>query len=501
MARRAEILQELAAAAAGPAALLIGLRGALPTLGRGLWGPADPWLNSDFQGGWWLWWAWSRDAAGADPWSAIGWPSGLETVAGVFPNPTDWWLAGHLLGPPSVAAWNGVQLTWLLLNLLAAHAMLRAAGAGRLSAAAAGALLGASPVLLHEVAGGRPSTLVVWPGLLCMALLYRGTGWRAGIAAGLLAAVQGVAYAWYGVALALMALPLLRRGRWRLLGAAVLTGALAVAPYLWWLSRGLSGLPTDRPPAGYTALPLAGLWGMVDVPARYRLHPLLFGASLLGLRGGMRWLIAAWIGLAIAVGPAVSWALGDPLAAGPWAWVSWALAAAARNHHPLRAALLALPALAAALALGLDRMAPRARRLLALGLLASAAWTLGAVDEVTSYDQPIAPPFSELAIPGEGPVIDLLGVRGGCAMGLQTFHGRPIAEPAWGQRPRTGYQGRLERLSRGEPAPPWLWDRLAEAGFTYVLLFDRYGDADPRLEPQLAEDLGPPVAPGIYALP
>ncbi len=311
-----------------------------------------------------------------------------------------------------------------------------------------------------------------------------------------------MAYAWYGVALAAMALPLLRRGRGRLLAAAVLAGALAISPYLWWLSQGLSGVPTDRPPAGYTALPLAGLWGTVEVPARYRLHPLLFGASLLGLRGGLRWLIAAWIGLAIAVGPAVSWALGEPLAAGPWAWVSWAWDAAARNHHPLRTTLLALPALAAALALGLDRMGTRARRILSLGLMASAFWTLsGAMDEATSYDQPLTPPFSELAIPGEGPVIDLLGVRGGCAMGLQTFHGRPIAEPAWGQRPRTGYQGRLERLSRGEPAPPWLWERLGEAGFTHLLLFDRYGEADPRLEHQLTDALGPPVAPGIYALP
>ena len=530
---------ELLAAAAGPAVLLTGLRGVLPTLKAGLWGPADPWLNVDFNGGWWLWWAGAEQAAGRDPFTRVDWPAGAESIAGVFPNPLELLALGWTLGAPTALAWNLVQLLTLLLNLLASHALMRAAGASRLAAAAGGALLAASPVLLHEVAGGRPVTLVAWPGLLALALLARvlrrpgeagpdeaGDGARgealsgraaitAGLVAGLLAAAQGVAYAWYGVALLLVGATLIGGAliggalaggvgrRWRdaasgpALAAAVAAGGLCVTPYLWWLLDGLAGVPMDLPPAGYTALPLAGLWGL-EVPERYWLHPLLFGASLLGLRGGGRWLAAGWVGLAIAVGPAVTWALGEPFAAGPWAWVSWAVEAANRNHHPIRATLFACPLLACALALGVDRM--RWSRAVAIGVLASSVWGIGALDRVATYAQPPAPPFAEVVIPGEGAVADVLGQRAQTALSLQTVHGRAITEPLWMVRAPEGFHGRLDGLSRGAAPPAGFWDALAASGVSHVLVLDRFGDAAPQVTAIVEQALGPPVTPGVYAL-
>jgi len=517
---------EALAAAAGPAVLLVGLRGVLPTLKTGLWGPADPWLNVDFNGGWWLWWAGSEQASGRSPWARVDWPAGAESIAGVFPNPLELLALGWVVGAPTALAWNLVQLATVVLNLLAAHALMRAAGASRLAAAAGGALLAASPVLLHEVAGGRPVTLVAWPGLLALALLARvvfrassdasdavetsGEGALSGraavavgVAAGALAAAQGIAYAWYGAALLLMGVAAIAPGlrRWRAVGpavaAAVVTGLVCVAPYLWWLADGLSAVPVDVPPAGYTSLPLAGLWGMA-VPERYWLHPLLFGASLLGVRGGGRWLAAGWVGLAIAVGPGVTWALGEPFAAGPWAWVSWLIEAANRNHHPLRATLFALPLLATALALGVDRM--RWPRAVAVGVLVSSVWGMGALDRVGTYAQPPTPPFAAVAIPGEGAVADVLGQRAQTALSLQTVHGRAVTEPLWTVRQQEGFHGRLDGLSRGVAPPEGFWDALRASGVSHVLVFDRFGDVSPGVAVIVEDMLGPPVTSGVYAL-
>ncbi len=542
MERARSIAAELLAAAAGPVALLIGLRGVLPTLGAGLWGPADPWLNGDFSGGWWLWWAF---ASGGDAFAGVSWPRGIGTVAGVIPNPLDMWALAALLGPPTVAAWNGVQLTWALLNLLSAYALTRALGAGRAASAVAGALLAASPVLLHEVAGGRPSSLVIWPGLSALALLVGGRRWQAGVAAGLLAALQGEAYAWHGFVLILAGLPLVRwdRAGLKVAAAAAIAGALAIAPYLLWLADGLAAVPTDRPPAGYTALPLAGLLGLDIVPSRYRAHLLLLplalaaaaGAAIGGRRGAarraagssdaqgsaagaapstrgavpgpstaLRALAGAVIALGIALGPSISWDLGEPIAAGPWAWVSWAWEGARRMHHPVRATLIGLPLLAAAGALGLEglrRALPRpAWWVIIAGLLGSSALSWKGMDEATTYAQPPAPPFAEVAIPGEGPVVDLLGMRGRTALSLQTVHGHPVAEPLWFRRAGGGIEGQLDALSRGQAAPPSLWGQLRDQGFTYLLVFDRFGDAPPAAEAQVREALGEPVAPGIYPL-
>ncbi len=467
-----------------------GLRRVLPTLGSGLWGPADPFLNGDFNGGWWLWWASSEAArGGAAGWSLLDWPHGAS-LAPVIPNPGDMLLLG-LSGPPTVAAWNGVQALHLVLLLVSTVVLARAFGARWWAAGAAASLVAASPILLHEVAGGRPSNLVVWPGLLALACLVRGRG----VAAGLLAALQGVAYAWHGLVLVLVGLPLLRSRR--VITIAVVVGALAVAPYAAWLARGLSAVPTDLPAAGYTHLPLAGLVGLDAVPPRFRLHPLLLVLGLVGLRAGWRPLLAGGIGLVLALGPEIETTLGHPLATGPLAWLAWALPPVNRMHHPLRATLLALPLIAAALALGLSQV--RGGRWLAVGVVVAGLWNHGPMDEATTYDQRGGPPFAELDLPS-GPVVDLLGMHHRTVLSLQTVHGQPVLEPLWFQRPRTGAQGQVERLVRTGRADPGLWDELAAGGFEHVLVLDRFGTGE-GVRVTVERALGPPVAEGVYALP
>ncbi|MCB9761871.1 MAG: hypothetical protein H6739_18725 [Alphaproteobacteria bacterium] len=478
------------------AVLACGLKGPLMSLGRGLWGPQDPWRNGDFVVGWWWWWAASERWRGIDWLARVDWPEGMTTIAPVIPNPLDMAILG-LLGPPTPLAWNLAQGGHLVALVLSAFVLGRAAGAAPWASAAGASLVAASPVLLHEVAGGRPSGLVVWPGLLCLACLQR-AGWRWGVAAGLLAALQGVAYAWHGLALVLIGLPLVRSGR--TLGVGVLVGALAVAPYLIWLLDGLAGVPTDLPQAGYTALPLGGLFALKPMPPRFLLHPLLIVASLLALGRGRRWLAAGAIGLTLAVGPAPTWDLGEPLGAGPWAWVAWAFPPAARMHHPIRVTLLALPVLGVAAAVGLDRL--RWGRGVAAGLVLAAAANHRAMDQASSYDRPTTPPFADVAaalpLP-DGPVIDLLGMPHSTALSLQPYHRRPILEPLWGRRTDRPLQRGAEALSRGESPPPGFWSEAEADGFVGVLVLDRFGDGAPARE-RLDQTLGESAFAGVHVL-
>lgn len=468
-----------------------GLRRVLPTLGTGLWGPADPFRNGDFNGGWWLWWASDQAVSGEPGWTRLDWPHGVETLAGVIPNPGDMLLLG-LTGPPTVLAWNGVQLLHLVAALIATVVLARAAGATWWAGGAAASLLAASPVLLHEVAGGRPSNLIVWPGLLALAALLRGRG----LTVGVLAALQAVAYAWHGLILLVVGLPLIRS--WRTAGLAALVGALAVTPYLWWLVDGLGQVPTDTPQVGYTHLPGAGLFGLDSVPPRFRLHPFLLVAALIGLRRGWALALAGGLGLALALGPQLEWTLGHPVGTGPFAWLQWALPPVNRMHHPLRAVLLAAPLLCAATAVGLSHV--RHGRVLAVGLVLAAGWFDKPMDEATTYDQPVAPDFADLDAPGDGPVVDLLGMHHRTALALQTVHGRPLLEPLWFQRPGDGIQGGVDRFVRTGRAPPGLWQALADAGFEQVWCLDRFGGAPDRIA-ALEDALGPALVPGVYALP
>ncbi len=465
------------------AVLAWGLRRVVPTLGQGLWGPEQPFLNGDFNGGWWLWWA----SAGEGRMDLLAYPEGAGHLASAIPNPGQMLLLGTVLGEPSVLAWNLVQLAHLVLLVLGAYVLARSAGASGLAAGAASALVAASPILLHEVVGGRPDNLVAWPALFSLACLQR-KGWCWGLAAGALAALQGVAYAWHGLALVLIGLPLVRD--WRGLAAGVALGGVLTVPYIAWVLQGLDGLPQDAPEVGYTALPLSGLWPSATLPDRFQVHPLLVPVALLGLRGGWRWLLAGLIGLCISVGPQVQWELGEPLVAGPWAWISWAVGPTARMHHPVREMLIALPVLAAGLALGLDRF--RWREVLAALLVLAAFWNAPRLDTAAAWLQPSSPPFSEVEV--EGPAIDVLGMRHRTALSLQTVHGQALNEPLVFRR-----EGPVEALSRGLVPERGFWQDLRDAGFQQVLVLDRFGDSE-GVRLIVEEALGPPVSEGVYAL-
>jgi hypothetical protein len=413
-------LETLLACAAAVAVLLIGVKGPISTFESGLWGPADPWRNGDFNGSWWLWWAFSEQWKGTPFWDAVHWPEGLGSLAAFFPNPLDMAVLG-LFRAPNALFWNGVQLFHLAGLLVATVVLARTLGASALSSAAGAALVAGSPVILHEVAGGRPSNLIVWPGLFALVALVRGR-WKV---AGVLGALQFVAYAWHGVVLALVAIPLVKDPKVavRALGVA----AVVALPYIAWLLVGWGGVLQDVPPDGYTALPISGMVGLDSVPPRFRLHPLLLPAALvLGVQGGQRCLAGALIGLVVAIGPEPTWALGEPLFSGPVAWVAAVVPPLNRLHHPVRATLLILPLLGVAIALGVDFLRaskPAGVVLLLLGL-ATARW----MDQGATYAQPVEPPFAREDFSGVGPISDPLGVQHLTALSLQPYHRRPLVQ-------------------------------------------------------------------------
>jgi hypothetical protein len=289
----------------------------------------------------------------------------------------------------------------------------------------------------------------VWPGLFALVALVRGR-WKI---AGVLGALQFVAYAWHGVVLALVALPLVKDPKVavRALGVA----AVVALPYIAWLLVGWGGVLQDVPPDGYTALPLSGLVGLGDVPPRFRLHPLLLPAALvLGLQGGQRCLAGALIGLVVAIGPAPTWALGEPLFSGPVAWVAAVVPPVNRLHHPVRATLLILPLLGVAVALGVDFLRaskPVGVVLLLLGL-ATARW----MDQGATYAQPVEPPFARESFVGVGPISDPLGVQHLTALSLQPYHRRPLVQgPGGAGKVPEGRSVEVVHLPRfGEQAGP-----------------------------------------------
>lgn len=462
----------------------------LPTLSRGVWGPAEPWLNGDFNGGWWLWWASSEWWSGQDWTQAVAYPEGAVSLARVIPNPTDMFVLG-LTGAPTPLKWNVVQLGHVIGTLFAGVALARAAGASRWASAVAMCLVAGSPVMLHEVAGGRPSNLIVWPGLLSLVFLLKK---RPRVSGGL-AALQAVLYLWHGVALLLIGLVLVKD--WKVARRAAIAGALVIAPYLLWLLWGNSGLPNQSPPDGFTQLPISGLWGMSAVPERFRLHALLLPLSLLALKGNPRWLLAGCVGLVLALGPWPTWALGDSVGAGPMAWLAWAVPPVERMHHPVRVTLLALPVLAVAVALGLDSFSKGGW--VGCSLVVLVMWNPGSVRRATTYDQSPTIPFSDVQIPGDGPVVDVLGLSGRTALSLQTQHRRSIAEPLLFRRESSAVGTDLDLLTSGQKPSPGLWNRLRQQGFEHVLVFDRFGDGD-RARQHVETALGTPVAPGVYPL-
>jgi len=466
------------------------VRGPAATLWWTSWGPDQPWDHRDLLGALWLWHA--EGHGGTAAWLALqNHPDGAPGVRHHIPNPFDAWVFGPLvaqLGGSVRGWWGGVQLAHHLANVGATVVLARAAGARMLGSVAAGVLVAATPVMLHEVAGGRGLSGAVWPGLAALALLLRGNS----VWAGVLVGIQGLFYLYTGALVGLVALVL--RPSWGLVGGA----ALVMGPYLAWLSPLLGGLHGRPPPADYSILPLAGLWGDLDVPARQRLSPWVWVGLLAGVATRRwRWVAVVGLALGVALGPTPGARTDVAVVASPLAWLMLWVPGLGRMHHPVRAVLLAVPLMAV---VG-GRRWPRVAMVAAVGAVVGGA----AMEEAAAWGEVRSRPGMAqahwLADHADGAVVDLTGA-GAEALALHMVHGRPMLE---GLRKPMGptRAGRLRQRADG-----WLDGKsqaglradLLAAGFSHVLVVDRGQGLGDDVRAALEADLGPPVYPGVYAV-
>lgn len=489
----------------GAAISLAVLAPRLPALAAGIWGPESPWTHFDFLGGWWLWWAAARPGSELLLQCA---PTGILPLKHHFPNPFDAWVFGPLAfaaGPAGARpwlVWNLVQLGHHVANVASAALLTRALGGRPTGALAAAALVAASPVMLHEIAGGRTLPGAVWPGLLALWALRRGApGW-----AGLLVGLQGLFYLYTGLLFGVLAAVLLPKPRPSAAGVLRLLLAVVIVwvPYLVWLAPVAAALQPSPPPAGHTALPLAGLVGLPGVPERFRLHPLLLAAGALGLLRLRSSALVAAVAVAglVAVGPLPSLALDGPLFVSPVAWVQWAVPGLSRMHHPVRAALVLAPLLAAAW--GAARWGERARWVVLGGSLVLALGNARTTQLAPTWGAPATPPGAEAAryvAAHATAVVDLTGA-GDAALGLQPLHGLPMLEAVRRASPKSPC-GALRRRVDGWLAgtrQPGLREDLVAAGYSHLLAIPRREPLPPAVTAALEADLGSPVAPGVYML-
>lgn len=510
--------REIACFAAPLVVLGWSLRAPLASLGRGPWGAQDPWGNGDFVGNFWLWW---REhellVTGRDWFAASAWP-GEPGLLAAFPNRLDAWAALPFYRLEHWwYAWNGLAVAFLVLAVLATVAAARAAGASRVAAAVGALVLAASPILLHELGWGRLATFQLWPGLAalaCMAGAARiGRGRRAlglAVGAGLLLALQGLAYPFYALAAgavgatALALSPLPWRDRGRLLG--VLVGVAMVASLPWFLAERplLAATVQAAPPAGYTCLPGAGLLGLRAVPERFRLLPvaLPLGLLALGSRRARPWAVAGLLGVGLALGPRVVWLPEGQEVPSPLSWVMALHPWLARMHHPVRLAPFGLAGLAVAIALLLDPAGGRVRWLRWAGLAALAGLAVanqGAMTRATAWDQPGLPPgigaARWLAATGSGPVADVLSGAHKAGFTLQPWHRRPLVESLQGYMAAAGATWSAQQaeiaaiiggIARGEEPGEAGLEALLEAGVGALLVVDRRASRAGKLDPEPA---------------
>ena len=464
----------------------------LSVFDQGIWGPADPWSNGDFLGAHWLFWAATQPG---EPTALLNHPWGETPILSSFPNPFDAWLLGPAVAQMSFPLWfNLMMLTHHLLNVASTVVLARSAGARTLHAAAAGALVAATPLMLHEHTLGHTLTAAVWPGLLGLAALLRGRD----IQAGLWIALQGLAYLYAGLAVGLIALCLRpKRG----LALAV----LLILPYLYVLFPLLEAATATGPPAGFTALPLDALiWGSQQ--PQVRLHPLLLVGLLAPFVGAkshqqvrQRLGLVCWVLLLFSLGPVLVAQRGqEPIMGSPIQWIL-SIPGLSRMHHPIRLGMLATPLLGVCIAMMLHRR----RAIWALLALMSTAPTWKTIDNTVAWPSDPTPPGADAAQwLGENAtaVVDL-GSHSMEALALQTIHKKPILagfhprnHPRSGLDP-TVFQS-VEAWSRGEVQPS-LPATLRHLGYSHVIVIDRGRSLN---ESAVADQLGPPVHPGIYAL-
>ena len=459
-----------------------------------IWGPADPWNNGDFLGAHWLFWALSQPGDAA---ALLSWPWGEPSLISAFPNLLDAYLLGTIITSSDFPlGWNVMMVGHHLLNVSATVVLARAAGARGLHAAAAGALVAATPIMLHEHALGHTLTAAVWPGLFGLAALMA----KRDIQAGLWIGLQGLVYLYTGLAVGLVAL-LVRPCR------GLLTAILVMVPYLWLLVPQLEAASAMGPPDGYTSLAVDSLWGGSG-QFHIRLQPLLgLGIAALFLgpkasgRARTRLLVAAVCLLAVALGPDIFLHRGEePVSGSPLALI-FQVPGLTRMHHPIRLAMLAVPLLAVASALAFHRR----RSVWALSIIGLCGLNWKTIDNTAAWS-------ASADIPGHdagawladhaSAVVDL-GSDSMEALSLQTVHGKPILSGFHPRsQPRPGVDRSVyERLSRWSVGvhQPTLPARLKQLGYSHVVVVDRGPGKTPDAT-AVRSQLGPPVFPGVFAL-
>mgnify|MGYP000058617735 CR=1 FL=1 len=490
-ARKARVRGHLAAVLIALAAAVFLVKGPAATLWWTSWGPDRPWVHRDLLGALWLWHA--EGHGGTDAWLALqNHPDGAGDVRHHIPNPFDAWVLGPLaawLGGDLRTWWGASQLAHHLANVAATVVLARSLGARVWGAAAAGVLVAGSPVMLHEVAGGRGLSGAVWPGLLGLSLAVRGNGVWAGVLVGL----QGVCYLYAGLVAGLVAL--LLAPSWGLVvGAAVVTG-----PYLFWLVGLLDKLHTGRPSADYSILPLPGLWGDADTPARLRMNPLVWlGLGVAVVQRRWRWALAIGLAVLVALGPTPGAKSAVAVVASPLAWLMHWVPGLGRMHHPVRAILLAVPLMAVLLGL-------RWRRLVVLVAVLTLVSMARPMSEAAAWGEVRSRPGVAqarwLAEHADGAIVDLTGA-GDAALGLQPIHGRPMLEGL--KKPRgPSASGRLRQAADGwlqGQRQPDLAAELRRQGFTHLLVVARRQPLQDDVLDAIQADLGAPVYPGVYRI-
>ena len=459
-----------------------------------LWGPADPWNNGDFLGAHWLFWAESQPN---NPAALLNWPWGEQHLLSSFPNPFDAWILGPLFARVDFPlSWNLMMLSHHLLNIVGTVCIARSAGARALHAAAAGALVAATPIMLHEHAMGHTITAAIWPALFGIAALIK----QKDLTAGFWLGIQGLAYLYTGIAAGLIAL-IVRPARGLILAPLICT------PYLMLLLPELEAASAIGPPDGFTGLPLSGLFG-ISGQHHIQFYPLLLiaiGAWFWGNKKTQvlrhRLFIASSIVILFALGPEIFIKRGAAQS-----WPSplsffFEIPGLSRMHHPIRLGMLAVPLLATLVALSINRR----RSIWALILIGLTTFQWRTIDNTAAWSASGTIPGDKVASwlkKNSTGVVDL-GSQGMEALSLQTLHGKPILS---GFHPRTNPRPgvdasifeRVELWSQGERQPR-LPNRLKQLGYSHVIIIDRGPEKTPSKKAIQAQ-LGPEVFPGIYAL-
>lgn len=390
---------------------LRGAAGAAALAGLAAWALAPALRDGGLVGGgeqpdwtgslWAMWWFGEALAQGELPWrGAANWvPNGQSPVA--------WYnLVDAALGAPLVAGLGperGYTLACavaLWLSGLGAAAAARWAGAGRLAAGAAGAAVMLSPWLLLELTAGRVAQALVVAPVLALAALARLRDGRGGrgtaMAAGLLLGLSALTYWFHGFfvlvgAAAMWALPgdAPRRETLRPLALAAGACALLCAAPVAALAADFSSLPgveralpaaLDHGPLGRGSFGLNmaiarspgalwPVWSPAWEPADLRLPLTMLGLALAGatLPGPgprrLRWAGLAALGWALSLGPWLRGLDGAPLPIPlPWLALHDLLPGFSRLWWPVRASVLAVPALAVLAARGVGVLAARLPR-------------------------------------------------------------------------------------------------------------------------------------------